>query len=93
MAPKTVESFLESNGQWQKTLTILRDLACSTGMEEAIKWGIPVLLQRKNVLGISALNPMQDCGSIRGITPGRKKVLMNAQEGKTKPCSSGALAR
>ena len=86
MAPKTVESFLESNGQWQKTLTILRDLACSTGMEEAIKWGIPVYSYKgKNVLGISAFKSYAGLWFYQGaLLPDEKKVLMNAQEGKTK---------
>ena len=94
MAPKTVESFLESNGQWRKENTdhSARDLACNTGMEESHQMGYScLLLQRKKCARISAFKSYAGLWFYQGhYSRTKKKVLMNAQEGKTKPCGSGA---
>ena len=52
---KSAEEFIAKHPQWRALLTELRDILRSTGLEETIKWGVPVYtLDGKNVVGLTA---------------------------------------
>lgn len=51
----TAAEFIKRQTTWQKELTLLRELLLETGMEETIKWGIPVYtVNGKNVVGLGS---------------------------------------
>ena len=52
---KSAEDFIAKHPQWAELLTELRAVLRSTGLEEAIKWGVPVYtLDGKNIVGMAA---------------------------------------
>lgn len=83
---KTVDEYISGNGQWQKTLEELRQIMLFTGLSESVKWGVPVYtFQGKNIVGIAAFKSYVGIWFYQGVfLKDTKKVLVNAQEGKTK---------
>lgn len=83
---KTVEGFLEKHDRWKEALIKFREILLNTELEESIKWGIPVYsIQGKNVLGIGTFKSYVGLWFYQGtFLKDRRKVLINAQEGKTK---------
>jgi len=82
----SVEEYIESHEQWVEALTILRNIINSTEIEETLKWSSPVYtLNGKNVLGLGAFNHHFGLWFFNGVfLKDEKKLLINAQEGKTK---------
>ena len=80
------DSYLNKHSQWQDILSRLRQAIISTGLEETIKWGAPVYtLDGKNVVGLGAFKSYAGLWFFNGaLLTDPKKVLVNAQEGKTK---------
>ena len=83
---KTVDAFIAESDQWQKALINLREIILSTELEETVKWGFPVYtLGGKNVLGLGAFKSYVGIWFYQGVfLKDKHKVLINAQEGKTK---------
>ncbi len=83
---KTVDEYISESGQWQKTLEQLRQIILSTGLSESVKWGVPVYtFQGKNIVGIAAFKSYVGIWFYQGVfLKDAEKVLVNAQEGKTK---------
>jgi uncharacterized protein YdeI (YjbR/CyaY-like superfamily) len=83
---KTVEEYLENHSQQQSTLEVLRDILLKTELEETIKWGAPVYtLAGKHVIGLGAFKSYVGLCFFQGVfLQDQAKVLVNAQEGKTK---------
>lgn len=81
-----VDQFILKHPNWHDELTLLRELMSSTEMEETIKWGIPTYtIDGKNVLGITAFKSYAGIWFYQGVfLKDINKVLINAQEGKTK---------
>ena len=82
----TVDQFIVKHTEWHSELTFLREIMNGTEMEETIKWGTPVYtINGKNVLGIGAFKTYVGIWFFQGVfLQDSKKVLINAQEGKTK---------
>ncbi len=82
---KSVEEYIESSS-WKKELTFLREIILSTGLTEDLKWGIPAYIYKgKNLMGIAAFKNYVGIWFHQGVfLKDDAKVLMNAQEGKTK---------
>lgn len=83
---KTVDEFLARQESWVPLLEKLRRILLSTELEETIKWGTPVYtLKRKNIVGIGAFKSYAGLWFFQGaLLSDPKKILVNAQEGKTK---------
>ncbi len=83
---KTVDEFISKHSQWHDALTLLRQLIKETELQESIKWGMPVYtINNKNVLGLGAFNTYVGIWFYQGVfLKDGKRVLINAQEGKTK---------
>lgn len=83
---KPVEKFIEKHPNWKEALIKLREILLSTELEETIKWGAPVYsLNGKNVVGMGAFKSYVGLWFFQGtFLKDAKKVLVNAQDGKTK---------
>ena len=83
---KNAEEFILSNPQWQEALILLRDIFLSTGMEETIKWGVPVYtFEGKNVAGMACFKSYIGIWFYQGaLLADKAQKLVNAQEGITK---------
>lgn len=83
---KDVINYIAKKEKWKTELELLRKTLLSTNMEETIKWGAPVYTYKnKNIVGLAAFKNY--CGLWffqGGLLKDSHKVLMNAQEGKTK---------
>jgi uncharacterized protein YdeI (YjbR/CyaY-like superfamily) len=82
----SVEEFIAKNGHWREILETLRPVLLSTGLEETVKWGVPVYtLNGKNVVGMTAFKDFAALWFFQGaLLEDRSAVLINAQEGKTR---------
>ncbi len=83
---ETVDHYIASATQWQDELRQLREVLLSTGLTEEVKWGAPCYTHRgKNVVGMSGFKSYFGLWYHQGaLLKDDKKVLMNAQEGKTR---------
>ncbi len=81
-----IETFYAKEHPYKGAIAILRNLAKQTELEENYKWGAPVYtIDNKNVLGIMAFKNHFGIWLFNGsFLKDSKKVLKNAQEGKTK---------
>lgn len=81
-----VENYISKKEKWQKELVLLRAVFSTLPLEETLKWGAPTYtFMNKNVVGLAAFKNY--CGLWffqGGLLKDTQKVLMNAQEGKTK---------
>jgi len=83
---KNAEGFIAKHPQWEELLTALREILRSTGLEETIKWGVPVYtLEGKNIVGIAAFKNHAALWFHQGaLLKDPASVLVNAQEGRTR---------
>ena len=83
---KTVEAFLEKFDTWRPGLDLLRELMLEAGLDETVKWGMPVyMVDNKNVAGMGAFKSYIGIWFFQGaLLKDPKQKLLNAQEGKTK---------
>jgi len=83
---QTVDEYIASSGNWNKSLQLLRKLISSTELVETVKWGMPVYtLNNKNIVGFSAFKSWTGLWFYQGVflkDPQRR--LISAQEGTTK---------
>ncbi|MBL4605528.1 MAG: YdeI/OmpD-associated family protein [Flavobacteriaceae bacterium] len=81
-----VTAYIEKKEQWSKELSLLRETLLQLPVEETIKWGAPTYtFEGKNIVGLAAFKNY--CGLWffqGGLLKDTRKVLLNAQEGKTK---------
>ena len=82
----SVEQYLAMHPQWKTELQTLVMLARATGMEETIKWGIPVYtFQGKIIVGIGAFKSYVGLWFYQGaLLKDTEKKLINAPDGTTK---------
>ena len=83
---KSVEDYIANAGNWQDELIRLRKVLCSTSLNEEVKWGAPCYTWKsKNIVGIGAFKSYFGLWFHQGaLLKDDKKVLINAQEGKTR---------
>ena len=81
-----IEAYFAKEQPFKEGIGLLRELALKTELIETYKWGIPVYtIDNKNVLGILAFKHHFGIWFYNGVfLKDPKKVLENAQEGKTK---------
>ena len=82
----SVEEYIETNSLWSDALSTLRNIINSTEVEETVKWNAPVYtINGKNIIGLGAFKNHFGIWFFNGIfLKDEKKLLVNAQEGKTK---------
>ena len=83
---KSVDEYIADAGIWKSELKRLREILQSTELEEDVKWGGPCYTcDGKNVVGIAGFKSYFGLWFHQGaLLKDQKKVLMNAQEGRTK---------
>lgn len=83
---KSVDNYITDRPQWSNELQLLREILLSFDVEEEVKWGAPVYtVNGKNVIGIGAFKSYVGLWFFQGALLNDKyKVLINAQEGKTR---------
>ncbi|MDH3424813.1 MAG: YdeI/OmpD-associated family protein [Acidobacteriota bacterium] len=83
---ESVDEFLATRTEWKEELVALRSILRSTGLEETVKWGAPVYtFEGKNVVGLGAFKSYFGLWFFQGaLLADERKVLINAQEGRTK---------
>lgn len=83
---KKLESYYNADHLFKDGIAQLRELALQSGAQENFKWSIPVYtLNGKNVFGICKFKSYFGIWFFNGsFLKDPKKVLENAQEGKTK---------
>ncbi len=86
MSQSKVDAYYERETPFKAGLSVLRNLALKTGLQESYKWNSPVYtLDGKNVFGINAFKSHFGIWFFNGCyLKDPKNVLENAQEGKTK---------
>ncbi|MGB5368974.1 MAG: YdeI/OmpD-associated family protein [Flavobacteriaceae bacterium] len=83
---RKTEAYFAKERPFKSGLALLRELALKTELQETFKWSTPVYtIDGKNVLGITAFKGHFGVWFFNGVfLKDPKKVLVNAQEGKTK---------
>ncbi|MFY0604387.1 MAG: YdeI/OmpD-associated family protein [Flavobacteriaceae bacterium] len=81
-----VTIYIEKKESWSNELTILRSILLALPVDETIKWGAPTYtFKGKNIVGLAAFKNYCGLWFFQGmLLKDSDKVLMNAQEGKTK---------
>lgn len=81
-----VTAYIEKKSNWKESLEVLREIMLSLPVEETIKWGAPTYtFKGKNIVGMAAFKNYSGLWFFQGaLLKDTHKVLMNAQEGKTK---------
>lgn len=82
----SVDEFIDQHGKHQPVLNKLISLLRSTSLEETIKWGMPTYcLDGRNIVGVGAFKDHVALWFHQGVfLKDPKRLLVNAQEGKTK---------
>lgn len=83
---KSVDEYIENAEQFQAELIRLREILCQTKLVETVKWGAPCYTHDgKMLVGMGSFKSYVGLWFFQGaLLSDRDKVLMNAQEGKTK---------
>ncbi len=85
-----LESYFEADSPWKSGINRLRKLIASTELEEDWKWNFPTYTYKgKNVVGVASHKTHFGLWFFQGVfLKDEKKLLRNAQEGKTKAMRS-----
>ena len=83
---KSVDEYIEKDERWAGELAKLREILRSTELEETVKWGAPCYtLDGKLIVGMASFQNYFGLWFHQGaLLSDPEKVLINAQEGKTK---------
>jgi len=83
---KSPDAWFAKDRPWKDELCALRKVLLASGLCEEIKWGAPCYTHKgKNVAGIGGFKSYFGVWFFQGgLMKDGKKVLINAQEGKTK---------
>ncbi len=83
---KTVDQYILAHADRQTALVALREILLKSGLVEEVKWGAPVYTSDgQNIVGIGAFKSYVGLWFFQGaLLADKEKLLINAQEGKTK---------
>jgi uncharacterized protein YdeI (YjbR/CyaY-like superfamily) len=83
---RSAEEFILSNPSWQEALILFRSIFISAGLEETIKWGVPVYTwEGSNVAGMACFKSYIGIWFYQGaLLEDKEHKLLTAQEGVTK---------
>lgn len=79
----TIDEYILNSGKWEDSLILLREIALDSGLEETVKWGMPVYtLDGKNVFGIVGFKTYTGLWFYQGVfLKDERKLLYAADEG------------
>ena len=83
---KSVDDYIIEEKRWRAELKALREILLATRLEETVKWGAPCYTYKgKNVVALAGFKDWFVLWFHQGANLNdEKKVLINAQDGKTK---------
>lgn len=83
MSKEKVDAFIEKKAEWKAILEPLRKLMLDAGLEETVKWGVPVYTWNgKNVTGLVAFKAYAGIWFYKGsLLKDPQGVLQSAQKG------------
>jgi len=83
MKKVTVDEYILNAGKWEEALILLREIMLDSGLEETVKWSMPVYtLDGKNVAGIVAFKTYMGIWFYQGIfLKDKRKLLFAADDG------------
>lgn len=86
MTTKTVDAYIATHSEWSEQLLKLREILLGCGFEESVKWGAPSYSVNGDLLiGLGAFKNHLAIWFHQGaLLKDKEKVLVNAQEGKTR---------
>lgn len=92
---RTVDAYLEGHSEWREVLVQLREIMNGADMDETVKWGAPCYtVNGKNVVGLGAFQDFVSVWFHQGaLLKDPHKILVNAQEGKTKALRQWRISR
>lgn len=81
----SVDQYIMNNSENSVVLNMLREIMLSCGMEETVKWGMPVYtVDGKNITGLGSFKSYVGIWFYQGgLLKDKHKKLINAQENKT----------
>ena len=79
----SVDEYILNSGKWEDSLILLREILLDSGLEETVKWSMPVYtLDGRNVVGIVAFKSYTGIWFYQGVfLKDKKKVLFAADDG------------
>lgn len=83
---KTADDFYDNADRWRDELRALRQTLLTTGLDETVKWGMPVYVSGgKNIVGVGAFKNHFGLWFFQGaLLADDAQHLINAQPGQTK---------
>ena len=83
---KDVAQYIAKHPDRKPELELLRGIMADLPLQETLKWGVPVyVFESKNIIGLGAYKAYVGIWFYQGVyLSDPNKVLVNAQEGKTK---------
>jgi uncharacterized protein YdeI (YjbR/CyaY-like superfamily) len=64
----TVDEYILKSGKWESSLILLREILLSTGLEETVKWNMPVYTwEEKNIIGMVAFKKYAGLWFYQGV--------------------------
>ena len=81
-----VKAYIEKEAKWKDGLELLRSNILKLGLKEEVKWGMPTYtMDGKNLIGLCGFKHHFGMWFFQGVfLSDPLKLLVNAQEGKTK---------
>jgi len=85
MKKVTVDEYILKSGHWESSLNLLREILGDSGLEETVKWSMPVYTHSgKNVVGMVAFKKYVGLWFYQGVFLRDKKKLLVTAEDDTK---------
>ncbi len=81
----TVVEYMNNSGKWESSLILLREILLGSGMQETIKWGMPVYMwQGRNIVGMVAFKSYAGLWFYQGVFLKDELKYLVAAEDDTK---------
>jgi len=85
MKKTTVVEYILNSGHWESSLILLREILLDSGLEETVKWSMPVYtLKGKNIVGMVAFKKYVGLWFYQGVFLSDKKKLLLAADNESR---------
>jgi uncharacterized protein YdeI (YjbR/CyaY-like superfamily) len=85
MGKITVVEYISNSGKWESSLILLRELLLDSGLQETVKWGMPVYTWNgKNIVGMVAFKGYAGLWFYQGVFLEDKNKYLVAAEDDTR---------
>jgi len=85
MGKITVVEYISNSGKWESSLILLREILLGSGLDETVKWGMPVYtLNGKNIVGLVAFKSYTGLWFYQGVFLRDEQNYLVAAENDTR---------